>query len=209
MHKKYLATGSKVQLHPQCPQLRSFSRKYPRNNWGVWIVGRVIVWQIGWDGSNRTLHSTLKHIYMRRNWESPSQPASQPDTTFTNQAGWAGLAARSSHLCLQVTQEELQLWPARPRQLLQLYFTLYTLRPHQLSSPSCSRYFYISGILESLSIDRVGRFWVPAKIWETFTCLSRQWWFLEHEYIVKSTLSRYREEEDHISLSRAQIIIIQ
>ena len=100
MHKKYLATGSKVQLHPQCPQLRSFSRKYPRNNWGVWIVGRVIVWQIGWDGSNRTLHSTLKHIYLRRNWESPSQPASsQIPLSPTRRAGLAWLPGHHISAC--------------------------------------------------------------------------------------------------------------
>lgn len=48
----------------------------------------------------------------------------------------------------------------------------------------------ICRILESLFIDRVGRFWVVAKICETFTCLSRQWRqrrFLEHEYIVNSS----------------------
>ena len=51
----------------------------------------------------------------------------------------------------------------------------------------------ICRILESLFIDRVGRFWVVAKICETFTCLSRQWRqrrFLEHEYIVNSSRAR-------------------
>ena len=67
-----------------------------------------------------------------------------------------------------------------------LYFTQSTLY-NQIHS-GCG-FLEITIILESLSIDRVGRFWVVAKIWETFTCLSRHW-FLEHEYIVKSTPSR-------------------
>ena len=187
MHKKYLATGSKVQLHHQCPGVWSVTLTTCADDQRV-SIHSVIAGQtsLQCDVLCIQTYQEVQHCYAQ---PSTVFMISHPIHHFHQPPCTAQPVLHCTGCTVYSTPWVITSLPAG-HCLVGIYYLLYFTQStlyNQIHS-GC-RFLEITIILESLSIDRVGRFWVVAKIWETFTCLSRHW-FLEHEYIVKSTPSR-------------------